>query len=157
MHLWSQSLSKEFLEFKDREDHGCKHEFSRTVKTIVQRRQRSLPWTLTLENRLYPLRKETRPRLGVLRRVKHLIKFLEALRIYMERRNLSHYCLTDANLNLWMIKGRVGQGDGKSFEKDSGKRRKAKKNYWVASATLFYSRQKRYLLFCLTPAEHWAF
>ena len=39
----------------------------------------------------------------------------------MERRNLSHYCLTDANLNLWMIKGRVGQGDGKSFEKDSGK------------------------------------
>ena len=98
VHLWSQSLSKEFLEFKDREDHGCKHEFSRTVKTIVQRRQRSLPWTLTLENRLYPLRKETRPRLGVRRRVKHLIKFLEALRIYMERRNLSHYCLTDANL-----------------------------------------------------------
>ena len=102
--LWRQSFSlqeKQVLEFMDREDHGCRHELLRIVKTMFKR---PVMHSLPLESYylktafMHYIRGEgqnwvNRDALG-----KHFLGFLRELENLMESKNLPHYWLPDINL-----------------------------------------------------------
>lgn len=101
--LWRKAFSpkeKQFLASMDSEDHGCRHELLRIVKTIVKRPRTSLPLdSYHLKTAFMHYIEREGPNwvsgdaLG-----KNFLGFLEELQRYLASRNLPHYWLIKVNL-----------------------------------------------------------
>ena len=102
--LWRQSFSlqeKQLLKYMDKDDHGCRHELLRIVKTIVNRERTSLgrlrPYHLKTAFMHYIKEKPSNwdggNSLG-----EHFVGFLAALQAFLEKGNLPHFWLPSVNL-----------------------------------------------------------
>ena len=102
--LWRQSFSlkeKAMLQHMDRDDHGCRHELLRIVKTIVKRERTSLgvleSYHLKTAFMHYikesPYNWASQNSLG-----EHFRGFLGVVQRYLERGHLPHYWLPGVNL-----------------------------------------------------------
>ena len=102
--LWRQSFSlneKNMLQYMDKDDHGCRHELLRIVKTIIKSQRTSLGALesyhaksafvhYVIEN---PNDWAGRNSLG-----KHFLGFLKKLQSFLEEENLPIYWQPDVNL-----------------------------------------------------------
>ena len=102
--LWRRSFSleeKRLLKCMDKDDHGCRHELLRIVKTIVNKERTSLgqlrSYYLKTAFMHYIKEKPSnwngRNSLG-----EHFVGFLAALQAFLEKRNLPNYWLPEVNL-----------------------------------------------------------
>ena len=102
--LWRQSFSlreKDMLQCMDRNDHGCRHELLRIVKTIVNRDPTSLGRldSYNLKTAFLHYISERRENWAGRNSLgKHFVGFLKELQSWLERGNLPHYWLPGVNL-----------------------------------------------------------
>ena len=102
--LWRQSFSlkeKDLLRCMDKDDHGCRHELLRIVKTIVKRERTSLGRLNSYHLKtafMHYIKEKTDDWAGRNSLGKHFVGFLAELQASLERGNLPHYWLADVNL-----------------------------------------------------------
>ena len=101
--FWRQSFSleeKQVLENMDQEDHGCRHELLRIVKTVVKRQVTSLPLDSYYLKTAFMHYIERHSQDWVSREAlgKHFLGFLGEVQLYLRSGNLPHYNLPDVNL-----------------------------------------------------------
>ena len=102
--VWRQSFSlreKDTLHSMDRDDHGCRHELLRIVKTIVKRERTSLGGLESYHLKTAFLRyieMEPQDWAGRNSLGKHFAGFLRELQACLESGNLPHFWLPDVNL-----------------------------------------------------------
>ena len=102
--LWRQSFSlkeKELLRRMDKDDHGCRHELLRIVKTIVKRERTSLGRLNSYHLKtafMHYIKEKTDDWAGWNSLGEHFVGFLAELQASLERGNLPHYWLPDVNL-----------------------------------------------------------
>ena len=102
--LWRQSFSlkeKQLLQFMDRDDHGCRHELLRIVKTIVNRERTSLGRLESYHLKtafMHYIKEKTDNWAGGNSLGEHFVGFLGKLQAFLERGDLPHYWLQGVNL-----------------------------------------------------------
>ncbi|KAL9965092.1 hypothetical protein ACROYT_G028841, partial [Oculina patagonica] len=102
--LWRQSFSlkeKQLLQYMDRDDHGCRHELLRIIKTIVNRERTSLGRleSYHLKTAFMHYIKEKRGNwAGRTSLGDHFVGFLAELQRFLENGNLPLYWLDGVNL-----------------------------------------------------------
>ena len=102
--LWRQSFSlkeKDLLRCMDKDDHGCRHELLRIVKTIVKKERTSLGRLNSYHLKtafMHYIKEKTDEWAGRNSLGKHFVGFLAELQASLERGNLSNYWLADVNL-----------------------------------------------------------
>ena len=102
--LWRQSFSlkeKHLLQYMDRDDHGCRHELLRIVKTIVNRERTSLGGLHSYHLKtafMHYIKEKTDNWASWNSLGEHFVGFLGELQASLERGNLPHYWLPGVNL-----------------------------------------------------------
>ena len=105
--FWRQSFSleeKQVLENMDQEDHGCRHELLRIVKTVVKRQVTSLPLDSYYLKTAFMHYIERHSQDWVSREAlgKHFLGYLGEVLLYLESGNLPRYTLPDVNLTVYV-------------------------------------------------------
>ena len=102
--LWRQSFSlkeKDLLRRMDRDDHGCRHELLRIVKTIVKKERTSIGRLNSYHLKtafMHYITENTDDWEGRNSLGKHFVGFLAELQASLQRGILPHYWLADVNL-----------------------------------------------------------
>lgn len=85
----------------DKDDHGCRHELLRIMKTIVKRERTSLARLHSYHLKtafMHYIKEKTDNWAGWNSLGEHFVGFLGELQGFLERGNLPHYWLPDVNL-----------------------------------------------------------